>query len=503
MVVAAVSAGLLAIVALGVAREYRWRTVRSRSLEEARFALAVAPREFDASTFERFRLVYEQRSDADILVVHDGEVFASAANLGVDDLIPLETLREDPTLTTWTVNGRETLVAAARGPDSAEYYMFFRLDQLRDSLDDLSSAMVVSWCGMVVFAAIVGRAIAKRTLRPVADAAGVAQAITNGNLDARLGTDGNDEFGDLARSFNHMADAVRTSIGELEAAAERERRFTADVAHELRTPLTGLWASASLIAERIDEVPPSMRRPVQLLTTDVERFRSLVLELLELALLDSSTDDPVVEDLELDRAVEAVLVGMPSDRRAAVEVDLDGQLRILADSRRFRRILGNLIDNAIVHGGGRVWITASASDREVVVAIIDDGDGIPPEEVDRVFERFHKSERSQARGGSGLGLAIARQNARSLDGEVDVATEVGGGTRFTVRFPRPPRAAFVRLAQSSDSSAGETLQALQSRTGDHGGASTIRRDACAELVDGDFTARRAKRANGGTDTDRQ
>ena len=206
--------------------------------------------------------------------------------------------------------------------------MFFGLDQLRDSLDDLASVMIVSWCGMVVFAAIVGRAIAKRTLRPVADAARVATAISDGDLDARLGTEGNDEFGDLAKSFNHMADAVRTSIGELEAAAERERRFTADVAHELRTPLTGLWASTSLIAERVDELPPTMRQPLQLVTTDVERFRALVLELLELAQLDSPTDEPVVEELALDRAVNAVLAAMPSDRRAAVDVDVDGEFRI-------------------------------------------------------------------------------------------------------------------------------------------------------------------------------
>ena len=122
VLVAAISAGLVAVVTFVLAREYRLRATRSTSLDEARFALAVAPDEFDEVTFERFRTLYEQRSDADILVVQGSTEFTSGANLSVADVpSALAELTNDPLLAHARVDGRPVLVAGASGRDGADF----------------------------------------------------------------------------------------------------------------------------------------------------------------------------------------------------------------------------------------------------------------------------------------------------------------------------------------------------------------------------------------------
>jgi two-component system, OmpR family, sensor histidine kinase MtrB len=439
VLVAAVCAGLVAVVTVVLAWEYRWDAIRSTSLREAQFALAVAPAELDGNSFERFRRVYEQRSDADIVAVDGPTIFSSSPNLDVGDL-PIEGsgLTDEPVLVESEVDGREMLVAAVTGRDGVHYYLFFSLDQLHGSLDELVRAAAISWTVTVVVAAAAGWLIARRTLKPVAAAASAAEAIAAGDLAARLIGEGGDEFGTLATSFNHMADEVQELIGRLAAAAERERRFTADVAHELRTPLTGLAAAAALLGDQLDTLPPSSRRAAAIVVADVERLRDLVLELLELARLDAATEAPALVPLRVRAAVDAVVAGAHLRRTANVAVDAEPDVSVLSDPVRLRRTLANLLDNAIVHGGGTVQVIVTPHGDEVSVDVIDDGPGIAAHERDRVFDRFFKADRSRATGGSGLGLAIAREYARSQGGSLTVRNDTDHGTRFTLTLPAAP-----------------------------------------------------------------
>jgi signal transduction histidine kinase len=442
VLVAAVSAGFVAVVTIVLAREYRWRTTRSTSLDEARFALAVAPDEFDADTFERFRTLYEQRSDADILVLEGADEFTSASNLSAADVpSALAELTGEPMLVNATIDDRSMLVAGASSGESADVYLFFSLDQLETSLDELAQTAAFSWLVALVVAAAVGWMIARRTLKPVAEAATAAEAIAAGDLATRLPEGPTDEFGTLATSFNHMADEVESLIRRLAEAADRERRFTADVAHELRTPLTGLAASTAILREQLDSLPPSARRPAAILVADVERLRDLILELLELARLDAATEPPAPTALHLRAAVDAVIAETELRRLADVDVDVDPHLDVASAPAPLRRILANLIDNAIVHGGGTVHIR-SRTDRDVVsVDVIDDGPGVAPDDLDRIFDRFYKTDRSRARGGTGLGLAIAREYARSQRGSLTVRNEPGHGACFTLQLPAAARRA--------------------------------------------------------------
>ena len=397
VIVAAVSAGVLALLTLLLAREYRWRNFRSASLREVRVALVLAPQNLDGGSFNRLREAYEQRSEADLVAVQRGAVFSSSPSLDLVDvprrLLDSSTDEATPSVVA-VVDGRSALVVATDGP-----------------------------------------VVARATLRPVAAAAEAAQAIAGGHLGTRLPAAAHDEFGALAASFNHMADELQELIGRLHESALREQRFTADVAHELRTPLTGMSASASVLEEQLDELPAPLRRPAAVLVADVRRLRDLVLELLELVRLDRATEPISAEPLEISDAVAAVVASADIRRDADVEVDVDEGLVVLAEPQRLRRILGNLIDNAVVHGAGTVRITGARAGPDVLVRVSDDGPGVAPADTSRIFERFYKSDASRAVGGSGLGLSIARQHAVALNGDLTLDEARPSGASFILRLP--------------------------------------------------------------------
>ena len=224
-----------------------------------------------------------------------------------------------------------------------------------------------------------------------------------------------------------MAAALEAKIGELQAAQARERRFTADVAHELRTPLTALMGEASLLADHLDRMPPEARRPAELLIADVGRLRKLVEDLMEISRFDAGAESVHAEEVDVAALVRAAVRARGWDDRVRLEGD---GLRVTSDPRRLERIVANLVDNALEHGGSSVSVRIGENEIEVA----DDGPGIPQEHLPHVFERFYKADASRSGSGTGLGLAIARENAILLGGELEVASEPGQGTRFTLRL---------------------------------------------------------------------
>jgi two-component system sensor histidine kinase MtrB len=437
LLVAAASAGLVAVLAVVLAREYRWRNFRQQALDEARVALALAPRELDAESFERLRVEYEERSEADIVAATGGAVFSSSA-LGAGD-VPDE-LRAAPDddfgTTTEDVGGRTVLVVRGTRDDD-RYWFFFSAEQVQESVNEFARVCAVAWVATTVLAGLVGRSVATATLRPVRDVARAAEAIADGEDETRLPT-ADDEFGAVARSFNRMADEVQRRMDQLAQAAARERRFTTDIAHDLRTPLTGMAASASMLADQFDALPEAARRPAELLVADADRLRTLVLELLELSRLDAGVDEIDLRELAIRPAVAAAARSLGSAIALELEVRVDDDVSVLADPRRLARILANLLTNVATHGGGRAEVHADRHDGAVVVVFDDDGPGIPANEIATVFDRFAKSDRSRASGGSGLGLAIARAHALAMGGDITATTAPGGGARFALRLPAAP-----------------------------------------------------------------
>jgi two-component system sensor histidine kinase MtrB len=441
ILVAAVSAGVLALVTIGLTREYGWRTFRERSEDESRVALTIAPADLTEGTFERLVAAYTNRSGANTLALAGDAVYTSSPGLSADD-VPAQLRdppRQDVASANTTIDGTRYLVVGGTAAHDVRYYFFFSQTALRDTFRDLQLVLAAGWLVTVAVAAAIGQIMARETLRPVRAASEAATSVADGLLETRLPSASDDEFGAWAESFNRMAEALQTTIARLADAVDRERRFTADVAHELRTPLTGLAAAAAVLDDERARLPPDARRAANILVTDARRLRDLVLELLELAELDAGSKPTLCEPLLVRDAVDAVVRTLPATNGhgAMVRLDVDPQLKVFADRSRFRSVVANLLQNALVHGGEPVDVRAWRDNGEVVIEVVDSGDGIPADELPHVFDRFFKSDDSRASGGSGLGLAIAYEQAKAQAGTLTVANDVQRGARFSLRLPAP------------------------------------------------------------------
>jgi signal transduction histidine kinase len=294
-------------------------------------------------------------------------------------------------------------------------------------------------CGLAVALPILAIALAARAFRgiatPLAGVMAAADAVADGDLSARVPESGPGDFRRLARSFNRMT-------GELERAEQQRQNLTADVAHELRTPLHIIQGNLEGMADGVYEPNEShleaTLEETRLLARLVEDLQTLSLaEAGQLAL----NEEPVnVAELLADvgtsfsgqaEAAEVTLAVSPEDDAAG--------LTVWADYGRLDQVLGNLMANALRYTppGGTISLQAANRSEKVVITVADTGEGIPADELPYIFDRFWRGDRSRPHGGgsSGLGLAIAQQLVRAHHGRIDVTSETGLGTTFTVALP--------------------------------------------------------------------
>jgi signal transduction histidine kinase len=313
----------------------------------------------------------------------------------------------------------------------------------------------------VLVAGGVGTLVARRTLAPVAEASAAARSLAEGLLATRLPPGGRDEFGAWAASFNEMAEALEGKIAALSEAQARERRFTSDVAHELRTPVTALVGEASLLSEHLDRMPPEARRPAELVVADIARLRRLVEDLMEISRLDAGQGAVRLEPVDLASLVDATIRARGWTDRVRVQ----GAAAVVgSDRRRLEQIVANLVGNALEHGGRNVGVRTGADDAGAYVEVEDRGGGMTPEHLERIFDRFYKADPSRAGSGSGLGLAIALENARLLGGDIEVWSERGRGSRFTLRLP-PSLAVAKPLQNGHGPVSGDAQDEARNRAG--------------------------------------
>ncbi|MEJ7696475.1 MAG: ATP-binding protein [Candidatus Limnocylindrales bacterium] len=307
------------------------------------------------------------------------------------------------------------------------------MDLIDEALSQLRIALAGGALVLIVVALLIARLVARGVLAPVEAASRAAARIEQGDLTARVPVLSRDEFGSWAEQFNRMATAQAELIGRLRAAQAQNRRFVADVSHELRTPLTALVAEASIVNEHLETMPPESRRAAELLVGDVGRLRSLVEELMELSRFDAEAEQAAVEPVDLVRLVRAVA----GSRLPSARFDPPApSLVVDTDRRRLERILGNFLDNAREHAGGQeVEIELVVDRSKLVLAVSDRGPGVPPEGLERIFERFTKIDPSRHGGSSGLGLAIAAEHAALLGGHVEARNRAEGGLRLALVLP--------------------------------------------------------------------
>lgn len=303
---------------------------------------------------------------------------------------------------------------------------------------DLRAMRNVAWTLLAAGGAALALALALgfwftgRAIRPIEKISAAASRISHGNLSERVeGADSGDELGNLAAVLN-------STFSRLEAAFERQRQFTADAAHELRTPLAVIISEAQTTLTR-ERPAAEYRETVEACLETAQQMRRLTESLLELARFDAA-ENPVRVDFDL-----AELAGLAVERVSSLAeqhgIAIQSTLQkapAYANAERIGQVITNLLTNAIYYNqaSGIVRIATKSIEGRAVITVNDTGIGIPAADLRHIFERFYRVDkaRSRADGHTGLGLAISKAIVEAQGGSIEVASEVGVGTTFTVRI---------------------------------------------------------------------
>ena len=328
-----------------------------------------------------------------------------------------------------------------------QLYLLFPLSAEQRTLTLVQSTLALAGLALLVLLALISSVVTRQVVRPVRQAAEVAERFADGHLDERMPVYGDDEVARLAESYNEMAASIQTQIRQLEEFGTLQRRFTSDVSHELRTPLTTVRMAAEVLHDRTGDpdgpaADPVAQRSAQLLVEELDRFESLLTDLLEISRLDAGVADLGVQTVDVRglvrRAAEQVR-GLVDDTATPVVLDLTEDATAAVDPRRVERILRNLLANALDHGESLpVEVRVAVDDDAVAVTVRDHGIGLRPGEAGLVFNRFWRADPSRRRrsGGTGLGLAISLEDARLHGGWLQAWGERGRGAVFRLTLPR-------------------------------------------------------------------
>ncbi|GGO75723.1 MtrAB system histidine kinase MtrB [Nonomuraea cavernae] len=329
------------------------------------------------------------------------------------------------------------------GGATYEVYHFFPFSEEEQMLSNVRLAIVVVGFGLVLLLAAIASLVTRQVVSPVRLARQAAERLASGKLDERLRVRGEDDLARLAASFNEMAGNLALKIHQLEELSQVQRQFVSDVSHELRTPLTTVRMAADLLYDAREDFEPMAARSAELMQAQLERFESMLADLLEISRYDAGA---ATLDLDSVDVRDVVLRAIGDSEALAERHNTRFELRLPnepcmaeVDNRRVERILRNLLFNAIEHGEGKDVVVTVGADRDAVaVAVRDHGIGLKPGEETLVFDRFWRADPSRARtiGGTGLGLAISREDATLHGGWLQAWGQPGEGTQFRLTLPR-------------------------------------------------------------------
>lgn len=288
----------------------------------------------------------------------------------------------------------------------------------------------------LLLAMLIVQWLARGMTSPLREMAAAAKAMARGDYSRRVRATSKDEVGDLARAFNTMA-------ADLARVDAMRRDLVANVSHELRTPISALQA---VLENLVDGVSRPDQETLTSMLRQTERLGRMVTQLLDLSRLESGAVPLEVTTFAARPFLERVCADARDARRqvsgtgAEVRVEAPDGLSVTGDLERVHQVVTNLVDNALRHSpaGAPVVVRAADAGSSVVVEVADSGPGIPPEEAERVFDRFHRldTSRSSADGGTGLGLSIARWIVDLHGGAIRAEPNVPTGCRMVVELPK-------------------------------------------------------------------
>jgi len=303
------------------------------------------------------------------------------------------------------------------------------ISPISDAQSDVEKTFLLVGGATLVAALLAGYLLAARTASPLRQFAQTASEIDAGDLTPRLRSGPGDaaELRILAESFNHMLD-------RLDQAFARQRQFVSDASHELRSPLTAIRGQLEVLGRQQQPSGDEVRRVEVVALREIGRVERLVEDMLSLARLDEGVG-PALREVEAD----SFLRELAEARQGGEELGDLAEGAIELDPDLITQVVRNLLDNAHRYAGeGQVLLSARAAGSSLVVSVDDSGPGIPPEERERVFDRFHRRDaaRDRASGGSGLGLGIARAIVAAHGGRIWVDDSRLGGARVSFSLPR-------------------------------------------------------------------
>jgi two-component system sensor histidine kinase MtrB len=350
----------------------------------------------------------------------------------------IHTVQRETGTTTLLVYGAPVNTSAR----AMQLYLLFPLTSEQRTSEVVQSTLVVGGVVLLVLLAMIANLVTRQVVRPVRQAAEVAERFADGSLDERMPVVGEDDVARLAESYNEMAESIQEQIQQLEEFGQLQRRFTSDVSHELRTPLTTVRMAADVLHASREQFPSGLARSTELLVDELDRFESLLGDLLEISRLDAGVEELAAETVDvrvLARRAHDSVRAIANGTGTTVVMDLpDHEVLAEVDARRVERVLRNLLANAVDHGEGLpVELTLRSDHHAVAVVVRDHGVGMRPGEADLVFNRFWRADPSRNRrtGGTGLGLSISLEDARLHGGWLEAWGERGQGAAFRLTLP--------------------------------------------------------------------
>jgi two-component system OmpR family sensor kinase len=340
--------------------------------------------------------------------------------------------------TVTSANGRAQLLIQATKIGGFTLIVTTSLAGVHKTLNRLELILIIGSACAALLVGLGGAFVLRRGMRPIETMAAEADRISAGDLTDRVGPDdASTEVGRLGAALNGMLARIENSVREREAGQELTNRFFADASHELRTPLASLRANAELyqqgaLTERY-QVDEAMRRIV----IESQRMGKLVDDMLRLARLDQHPGQQC-EPVDL-----TALVSDCFDEAAATDpwrtwrADIADDLATLGDAELLRRAISNLLSNVSTHtpDGTTATVTAARQNGTVTISVSDNGPGVPPDQVHRIFDRFYRGTAPSPRPGAGLGLAIVEAIAAGHDGRAEAACDPPHGLRVTLTLP--------------------------------------------------------------------
>ncbi|WP_227935947.1 sensor histidine kinase [Alkalihalobacillus deserti] len=315
-------------------------------------------------------------------------------------------------------------------------YVLSSVENMNRSIYQLRQMFILSGTGAFLLALGMILVLSRKLSDPLVQMEKATRKIAKGELETRVKITSNDESGSLAQAINDLA-------VDLKRYRDTRQEFFANISHELRTPMTYLEGYANILKEGLYQTEEERIHYLDIIHKESKRVTRLIEDLFELSKIEEGKLSLHKEAIDLQEVLENVIqkVNLKAKEKG---VDLvfqveDGIESVYGDGLRMEQIFSNLLDNAIRYTEkGTVKVTVAAMKSEYVkITIEDTGQGIPKDELPYIFERFYRVEKSRSRdyGGTGLGLSIVKNLIELQDGSIQVASEVGSGTRFKVSFP--------------------------------------------------------------------